>query len=416
MGCNSETATPKTTRDSQTTDALGVAQFADPGLQLAEISRPSVDATTLTVTNFAVAIARVGKARVGSASFSASGLADYVELQLCQGATCDVPVRSMVTRANLRAVAAGRTTLKAKACVVPERAKSSNDVCGATVTTEFQQPSNDDLNIISLQQDRESLSREFDDIGKKIKLTLVKFGTDSKMCIDRKQDSQRVGVMRNLVMNLAQVAEPLLTKAISGASSSSASSIQPLSTAKSAGTDNLSIDPSVTIPSKSTFGTPIDITGGKIGTAPPLKLTGDSSDENTTGYTLVDGTTDTVNNISDSTPDPEPPVADAASLTPMADALSAAKTRMGKFQEMNSSVQSVAKSIGFFKEAKPVPAVQQLTGAVLDLFTAQKQIEGAAPCLAELTAKGEMEALNRRLGDIKTRISKIDAQLKEGAK
>ena len=371
VGCNSETATPKTTRDSQTTDALGVAQFADPGLQLAEISRPSVDATTLSVTNFAVAIARVGKARVGSASFSASGLADYVELQLCQGATCDVPVRSMVTRVNLRAVAAGRTTLKAKACVVPERAKSSNDVCGSSVSTEFQQPANEDLNIISLQQDRESLSREFDDIGKKIKATLVKFGTDSKMCIDRKQDAQRVGVMRNLVMNLAQVAEPLLTKAISGA---------------------------------------------KTSPAPTAKLTSDSVDENSVSYSLVEATVENSNNVTDATPDPEPPVADAASLAPMADALSAAKSRMSKFQEMNSSVQSVAKSIGFFKEAKPVPAVQHLTGAVLDLFNSQKQIEGAAPCLAELTAKGEMEALNRRLGDIKTRISKIDAQLKEGAK
>lgn len=441
--CSTEPTSVNTQAPKNAQSDTNVANNAQgPELMLANLSRPAVDASSLQITQLAVTLTRVGGLSVGSVGYAVSGQADYVEIQGCAVSDCTAPNKVFVNRHVLKAFPAGPVSVKARACVEPARAKVAGTLCGSWETTQFTQPRNESARLVELLTERKLKADEIEALGIKLKNALTKFEKDAADCVQNQRDAQRMQLMKNLVGNFLQLGEGLLTRAIGAA---------PADVAVPAVTEVAKpTQPSIFAPMNSavvqtapdfsnvSFGDKAllegkEFTYSQASKVPALNTQGKNLVGETQTSEMPGATPQQVpNNAPQTNPGTNPqaalpplgtPVNQLFPMTPneqptqpvapIVDPLVRVRDRMQAFNSFDTDVRSISSSIGLFQEAKPMPAIQTLAGAVFDLFSARQQTPGL--CMAETTARNETQAIAALRQALAARVLLLDVKIKEGS-
>lgn len=374
-------------------DSGKVSKKNDSGLAslaLISLNKPPVDASQLRVYNISAAKTKKGEIWIGSLGYEADGQADLVEFKAChESGTCFVG-KSAVNRILMPTFQNGRVTITARACVDPGRS-TVGSLCGPESSGEFIQPANNNTKQAELAAQRAQKAEQLKGFSQAVKGVLEKFQRDSDQCVKDDDQNQRILAKKKMTAAYTALGESLIGLGINYAAKAEAKqNAADIETAKK------EFDPDFVGP-KSERTLELE-KAGVIVSEDDLATAKQELDPNYVGppspRSLELEQAGIVNKTGD--------------LVKVKDATKQGADSLKTFAGYSGVVRNAMASVDMY-QINPVSSIQSLASSVFDMFNADDV--KLSPCLAEVMAQGEMNALKVQIQKLQQEISVIDASL-----
>ncbi len=320
-------------------------------LDVFELVREPTDASLLRVTDLQMSHMQVKGLNTGSLYLAASGLSDFVEISACHSRGCEPTHKETGNRLVFPPFPNETITIKARACVEPERALVSGVLCGSWKEISWSQPPNENTVLAELLAMREQYRTDLEDMGGRVKDAIVRFEKDLAKCKQRSVAGQDVLRIRGMVSSFANMGEFLISKALSpGNISKNGASKKPTEHSEE------SIIPSVNV-------------------------------------------TAAVKKVSDN----------AAGVNP--NALPAAAEALKSAQNASAQASGGTAQLNLGLIPDPVGGLRAVANAVLNVATATEAVNGMMPCFAESQAQSEIGTAKSRFDEMQAKLAQVEAQI-----